>query len=485
MMDTSARRAFGSFALLLVACTSSSSSNTPPGGSVDGGGGGDAGTIGKLNPSLLESGGDCAKPTGPGTAHDSNVTVDEVWTAAASPHTIGANMRVKAKVRVEACAVVQIKPGVVVSIGDSADPQGTFITEGRFDEASNKVYPVVIESADPTKFFGGIYVYPTSKLDLTITAVVRGGNADSAPGAIEARGTQAKPLSQNLRMRGVLVTKSGASGVVLSSYAGFTSDSEALYVTESGQQPESDPRLFTGFPIDIQPPGMATLPRGGAYTGNRRDEIFVRAATRVDVDETFPSLGVPFRMHGTFQMYDLQKSPLTLTIEAGATLRFEKEGSGSMRVAAGDFAAQAPVKVVAKGTSASHVTLTSAEPTPAAGDWGGLSLLNSPGSVLEYVDFSYAGGESGTRGFGCGPMDNDSALLIQDWVPADAFVKNCTFNHIRGSGITAGFKGAAPDLVSTNTFADIQGIPQDGKCDVTQPMDANGACSGTRPMCAQ
>jgi hypothetical protein len=288
-------------------------------------------------------------------------------------------------------------------------------------------------------------------------------------------------------MRGVLVTKSGASGVVLSSYAGFTSDSEALWVTESGQQPEPDPRHFTGFPVDIQPPGMATLPRGGAYTGNRRDEIFVRAATRVDVDETFPKLGVPFRMHGSFTMYDPQKSPLTLTIEAGTTIKFEKEGDGSMRLVAGDFASTAPVKVVAKGTASEHITLTSAEATPAAGDWGSLYLSLSPptGNALEFVDFLYAGGESGTRGLGCGPMDNDSALLISQWVPTEAFVKNCSFSHIRGSGITAGFNGASPDFVSSNTFSDIQGIPQDGKCDVTQSADANGACSATRPMCAQ
>jgi hypothetical protein len=111
------------------------------------------------------------------------------------------------------------------------------------------------------------------------------------------------------------------------------------------------------------------------------------------------------------------------------------------------------------GTAQQPIVFTSDAASPAAGDWMGLYLDASPasGNDLRHAQVLYAGGESGTNSYGCGPRDNDAAILITDWKPADAFIQNVEIHHSAAGGIMCGWSSndAGPDLKDGNTFSNI------------------------------
>lgn len=442
-----------------------------------------------ITPDEVVARGNCpAMMMGAGTEHTMNVTADETWTAAASPHVVS-TLRVEANVTIEACALVVLKPNAVVSVGNSGTGKAGKITAaGTFD--GTKLSPVIIKPQTDGQRWGAFFVNETGALDFSYTAVLGGGNrmASSTNAAIEARGTQVKPLQKKLRMKYVVVRDSGSQGITLRGYSAFTDDSEKLFISGSGAEPEADPRFFTGFPLDIQPGGVGTIPKESTLTGNRRDAIYVRAVTRLDVDEAFPNRGVPYILNGEFLMYDLSGSTLTLTIEAGVTIKVEKNGGGSLGLTLGNKASNAPVRLVAKGTQAAPILLTSAEANPAAGDWKGIAWGNGPGdgNAVESVTIEYAGGTTGSRGFGCGPLSNVGGIIITEWRPNDAFVKSSTFRNLIGAGIVCGWLSdqAGPDLSAGNSFSNIAAVPMEGVCNVTKwaPAAGVGSC-GMRPVC--
>lgn len=441
-----------------------------------------------ITPDDVVARGDCPALTGTGTAHTMNVTADETWTAAASPHVVS-SLRVEANLTLEACAVVVFKKGAELAVGNSGSGKaGKVIATGTFD--GSKLLPVVFRAETAGDRWTSFFVNETGALDFSYTAVSSGGSntASSTNAAIEARGTQMKPLQKKLRMKYVVIRDSGSQGLTLRGYSAFSDDSEKLFISGSGAETEADARFLTGFPLDIQPGGVGTIPKDSVLTGNKRDAIYIRSVTRLDVDETFPNRGVPYVFNGTFLMYDLGKSTLTLTIEPGVTMKFEKEGQGSMGLTLGNKAAMAPVKLIARGTTAAPILLTSAAATPMAGDWSGVYMGNGPadGNVMENVTIEYAGGFTGSNGFGCGPGTTVGGLLLVEWRPNDAFVKNCTFRNLIGAGIVSGWLSdeAGPDLSSSNTFSGIADVPMQGHCNVTKwaPSTGVGSCA-MRPVC--
>lgn len=441
-----------------------------------------------ITPDDVVKRGDCPALMGAGTPHTTTITADETWTAAASPHVVS-SLRVEATVTVEPCAVVLLKKDAVLSVGNSASGKpGKLVALGTLDAQTFK--PVVFQSEGAGERWSSLFVNESGSLDFAYVGLLNGGsrNASSTNAAIEARGTQARPLQQKLKMKYVVVRDSGSQGITLRGYAAFTDDSEQLFISGSGAEPESDPRFLTGFPLDIQPGGLRTIPRNSVLTGNRRDAIFVQSVTRLAVDEAFPNRGVPYQVHGDFLMYDLDRTPLTLTIEEGVTIKFEKQGAGSLGLNLGNKSSMATVKLVARGTPAAPILLTSAEPTPQPGDWRGVYLAYGPpdGNVLESTTIEYAGGVTGTRGFGCGPLTNVGGLLLIDWRPNDAFVKGCTFRDTIGAGIVSGWTSdsAGPELAAGNTFSNISAIPMEGRCNVTKWAPMTGSCA-MRPVCVQ
>lgn len=442
-----------------------------------------------VTPEALLAGGDCPAPTGPGTPHTTPVMSDETWTAAASPHLVS-SLRLEATVTLEPCAVVLMKKEASLSIGNSGTGRpGKLVAAGTLE--NNLLKPVIIKPEKEGERWAALFVQETGSLDLAFTAVSGGGNklASSSNAAIEARGTQTKPLQQKLRLRQVAVLDSGAQGITLRGYSAFTSDSTGLFIRGSGAETESDARFPTGFPLDIEPGGVGTIPEGSQLTGNRRDAIIIRSVTRLAVDETFPNRGVPYHVQGDFLMYDLGRTPLTLRIEAGVTMRFEKQGSGNLGLTLGDKSSMATVRLVAQGTAEKPILLTSAQPMPSPGDWKGVYFSNGPatGNVFEHVTVEYAGGATGARGFGCGPGANVGGLLFIDWRPQEAFVKNSTFRNTIGAGVVSGWTSdeTGPDFAAGNSFSNIVEVPMEGRCNVTRWKPMTGFCASPGPTCVQ
>jgi hypothetical protein len=177
----------------------------------------------------------------------------------------------------------------------------------------------------------------------------------------------------------------------------------------------------------------------------------------------------------------------TLTIEGGVTMLFERNETGFWRLLLGASSGPEPenlwpVRLRAEATPDAPIVLTSAEATPAAGDWGGIAWGGGPpdGNVMTNVRIEYAGADSGTQGFGCGESDNDAALIITNWRPADAFITSSTISDSAAGGIVSGWSTdlGGPNLGAGNTFTNIA-----NGCNVSQWANGDGSCPGTPPLC--
>ena len=128
----------------------------------------------------------------------------------------------------------------------------------------------------------------------------------------------------------------------------------------------------------------------------------------------------------------------TLTIEAGVTLRFQQD----IKFVVGSTGS---AKLVAVGTAAEPIVLTSAVSSPSAGDWPGLLLSSSTmgGTNLTHVKLEYCGADGGACVYGTtvkpGRVTIDYVTIGHVGAGADGIVEdneanfaisNCTFNEI-------------------------------------------------------
>lgn len=487
---TQAHRRLLALGLSLSACTSPSSDDTT-GSSGDESGdesSGDTGMPGgDVTPELLAGRGSCAEPTGAGTDHTGTITADETWTADASPHRIPSALDVLATVTIEPCAVVQIGAQVYVSVGDT-DAAGAIVAHG---EVSTKgggdvdVRPVVFDRLDPSARWGQILVQAGGHVDLSIAALLHGGDTPvNAPGALVlqglAGGTNTGELVQNGRLDRVLVADSASFGINLDAYGAFTDDSTQVWIEGSGS--EARP-----YPLRIEPGVAHTLPQGLALTDNLRDEILIETSKTFMVDDTFVDRDAPYHVLGALYVAPYEDgAPVTLTIEPGVTVAFETSvGAG---IVVGSTEARQGV-LVADGTEDAPILLTSGMPTPAPGDWQGLFFRHTPGSGngIHHARIEYAGGESGYSSFGCGPGDNDAAIIIEgqgddDHGPDDVFIGDVELDAIAGTTvIVSGWTDdAGPDFSAGNTFG--ASTPD---CKVSRPKRTGGGdvCDGGRDVC--
>jgi hypothetical protein len=141
----------------------------------------------------------------------------------------------------------------------------------------------------------------------------------------------------------------------------------------------------------------------------------------------------------------------------------------------GDNAAQGAL--VVNGTAAKPVVFTSAEATPAAGDWLGIWFgeVPAPNDKIDYARIEYAGGLSSSGSDACNTGNNDAAIRIFN-LPSGAFVTNTTIQDSAGHGIDRGWRNdSKPDFLPTNTFTNV------AKCKESYPKDTNGGCPTTVP----
>ncbi len=461
-------------ALLLAGCEDDSTAGPAPSAPQ--------GEAGALTPDELLRRGGCAPTAGPGVEHGGFIEADETWSASAGPHRITSNVRITATVTIEPCAVVELGAGLSIEVGGTS-AAGKLVARGEGDGAN--VRPVTFAAADAAQPWGQIVVQPQASLELGRAALVNGGAPGSGEaGALLVRGvaggTNDGTITRSALLDHVLVEKSSSYGINLEAWGTLTETSKQVWIRGSGS--DEHPSA-----VRLEPGIAGTLPRSLVATGNRADEILLRTSKTFMRDDTLLALGLPYRAHGPIYVgASTDGAPVTLTIEAGVTLGFE-DAAGSGLVVGNSEKRQGILSAV--GTEAAPIVFTSAAQAKSPGDWSNLYFRYTPatGNRISFARVEFAGGESGAASHGCGPNDNDAAILIlgqgsEGAGPSEAFVDHTTFDAIAGETvIVSGWVAeSGPDFSPTNTFG-----ASTPSCKVSRPRrpGAGDVCDGGRDVC--
>ncbi|NOU33145.1 MAG: hypothetical protein HOO96_35040 [Polyangiaceae bacterium] len=470
------RTLLGSLALPLFALACGSSSPNPAttnDGGVAGNDGGPEGGSATDAPVVV----DCPAPTSGPTKHSGEVTENEVWTAAGSPHIVeyDVNVRDGHKLTIEPCARVQFAKEKGIRVAYPLTPNtGTLVAEG------TAAHPIWFERQGADAW-SGIYIAAPGTARLAHVELSGGGGGMGDGATLEVIGNGELPADPSLFVDHVTIKGSAGTGLWVRGGATFIAGSKDLTISGSGS--DDSP-----FPAEIDEHSMDAFPTG-TYTGNKVDEILLRttgigvAGAGLTVDATLHERGVPYRMgkepNQSFYLGGKDGAPLaTMTIEPGVIMRFVKGASLNIEKFTGVFPAQAAIRAI--GTAAKPIVFTSASPTPAPGDWMGLWFGGalSAQNKLDHVRIEYAGGECSCILATCNNItESEGAVILTNQAPS-AFITNTVFKASAQHAITEGFEGTPVDFLPTNTFESI------GGCRQTLPLFVRPlSCGNPAPSC--
>lgn len=396
----------------------------------------------------------------------------------------------KGTLTIEPCVVVRIRKGYTIGVGggNPDSPAAGLVARGTATQ------PILFTRATANEPWGMIAINASARVDLENVTLSGGGDHDTAQdlgGTLKLRGPGGTTPARNTRVKNVRIEGSAGHGVNVSTAGGFTADSSDLVIVGSGRVPGPATGHDTSYPIFVVVPSIQTLPPG-TYTGNGKDQILVGQLGLDGADEAFHDRGIPYRIEGSFSVSPARSAAqgglATLTIAAGVKLLLLSSPSSTAFVKLGGSSGTKPeeiqpARLVAAGTAAKPIVFGSAAATPAAGDWGGIYWSGGPtsGNVMSYVRVEHAGGDASTQGFGCGPPDNDAAIIITNWRPGNAFMDNVTVSNSRAGGIVSGWASDmdGPNLKTGNTFTNIgNGCAVSRWANATPP-----ACPANPPSC--
>ncbi|HWO10147.1 MAG TPA: hypothetical protein VNN80_11725 [Polyangiaceae bacterium] len=414
----------------------------------------------------------CPAPTRGPTPHPGSINT-ETWRADESPHLLPSDATVYGALTLEPCSEVLLGPGRTLTVRR----EGSVLAEGTPDA------PIHIGAIQPGQPFATIRSFggPLRLSHVTIDGGGDYGNTSQPylSGTFNLQGMdQTQPTQGTLFVDHVTLSGSASSGIVLRDGAGFAAGSDALTVTGS-----------TFFPVSSWARALGTVPPGD-YTGNGTDEILVSSGTgaaQVSESITMYQRGVPYRTGHEDSLGELRvdapigsSSPVTLTIEPGVVLRFRRGGVMNVTFFTGDTPALG--SLIAVGTPDEPIVFTSAEATPAAGDWLGVWFGLTPSALnrIAFARFEYAGGDSVSQGAACNApplgLHNDAAVRIYGPPAGGQFITNSVFANSAMHGIDRSWRSdEMPSFLPTNTFTNI------ARCTETYPRDADGFCPDDPP----
>lgn len=419
----------------------------------------------------------CPIASGPTIHEAGDVAADETWTAEGSPHLVNGtvNVRLGAKLTIAPCAEVRVAKGYSLNVAYPNTPnQGTLVAVG------TERRPIRIVGEGGARW-GSLTVREGGSARLAYVTFADGGGGNFQHGAsLAVYGDGEDGADPMLSVDHVTIERSLGLGAWLTRGATFGEGSRDLVIRGSGD--EADP-----YPIRIEEHAFDALPTG-QYTGNRADEILVEPAggklggSGLLADATLHDRGVPYHI-GTSLGHSLRIGGredgrlVTLTIEAGVTMKFEK--GSSLRVQHAQNLKPSTAALRALGTAAKPIVMTSAASAPAPGDWMGLWFggVPAPTNQIDHVKIAYAGGDCGCILNTCSTIAQHEGAVIFTAPPKTAFITNSLFSQSAGHGITQGFDGAFVDFADTNQFEDLAG------CRQTMPRLSASTCPSPRPAC--
>lgn len=416
----------------------------------------------------------CDAPSGDGTDVASTIDADETWTTSGSPYRVTQNVYLTATLTLEPCTIVELSAGANIFVGN--DPVAASIVahgDSTTNDDGETVERRIIFQRGEAEAWTSLLVDVGSTLDFEFVTLEGGGSPSGPYGAIVAYGDDAfGAATEMLRLRDVDIVGSTTYGVNLQTRAAFTDDSRNLRILDSGS--EEAP-----YPIYLEAGAAYSLPAGLIAEGNERDEVLVHPFSNL-LGDTFPSRGVPLRVSQQLRVHPdpADSGTATLTIEAGTEVRFDV-GAGSGLIFGTDEDSLG--RIVAEGTASAPILLTSAQEAPAPGDWVGLYFRNTPttGNSMRFVTIRYAGAESATNGFGCGPGDNDGSILLITDAPVEPFLENCTIEDGGGEAqLVLGWTDDENPSTTAQAFAATNTFASSPSCSVSLPVDTNDQCPG-------
>ncbi len=460
------RRVIGLVGLfaLLVGCGDSTSESG--GGDV---GGGDVGG-GDIGGNDGEGGGvtsQCVAPTGAPVVHSAGIEADETW-AADKLHVVkGAiGVRAGATLTIDPCAIVEFETDAALMVAFPGTPTtGHLIAEG------DAAHPIVFQPHEDAAW-GHILVSSGATASLSHVTISGGGSLDPRGASVLVRGGNTFPTERSLFVDSVRVERSRGAGIVVEQLAGFAEGSKDLSISESGN--EDSP-----YPLMVGENAVGTLP-SGSFVGNAHDAIMIDTEWHVAEDASWRDLGVPYRV-GTWNGGDLvigagSGEPLTtLTLEAGVRLEMFPGTAIEVEHWTGDFAASGAL--VASGTAAKPVVITSASAAPAAGDWEGLIYGGNPSDAnrIDHARIEYTGADCGCVLSSCSAIGESEGALIFTSQPPSAFISNSVIAHAGSHAVVLGYLGAKVDFKGGFEVEDVAGC--------VQTLPAAPSCPSPKPAC--
>jgi len=394
--------------------------------------------------------------------HANNVAANETWAGNGTVHLIPNSISILAPavVTIQPCAIVKLKSGVSIDVSGAASgtSQAKLVAAGN-DFVSGSI---LFTNAD-TQPWGRVRgVNKNSIVELNFTQLQNGGNVGGSQrnATIAMNGSSTHP-DPTLKVNGVTVTNSAGVGVYLSD-AAFTTDSKYLDVAGGADYAMAMTAMATG-----------SIPIDSVWKDNLHNEALVVENANITDNLTIKT---PYPIH--FKTDGVHVGGLapdfvqnvTLTLEAGVTLKFERASTKPTLVTFGDLGQtmNKNAALVVHGTPGDSVLFTSGEANPAPGDWAGIWLATSSGSQLNHVVIEYAGGDAAIGPRNCGPFDpsinqparHTAALLVGDndplqYVPPPDLITNSVFRNNAGNFAIDSVWDASifgPTLDATNSF---------------------------------
>ena len=259
---------------------------------------------------------------------------------------------------------------------------------------------------------------------------------------------------------GVTITDCADDGIYIKTNSGIDSAGTSNFINNSISG-------CGGYPVSVDTEYAGEIDSSNALSGNDYDYVRLWGGV-LSTDLTLALLDVDFLVDSTLKVQD-STAPV-LTIEDGVTVAFES--GQELWVGYGSTGG-----LYIDG-STTGVTFTSAESSPAAGDWGGVSFSTNyfeGGSLVTGLEIAYAGG-NGYGGLHVSGSADASELNIHDNDGVGLYVANngefalsdSTIQDNTDDGVYVIGSLGGDDLFTGNT------VTGNGDCAISLPADEVG-----------
>lgn len=193
------------------------------------------------------------------------------------------------------------------------------------------------------------------------------------------------------------------------------------------------------YPISIYPNGVYSMGPENSFEAGTSILVSNNEDLTMSDEFTWLNQSVPYVIEGNMRIGSVKGT--TLNINPGTILKFEDDAQ--IQIA---YGSENSGKIISKGTSDQPIVFTSNSPSPAKGDWRGISLYNgSEGTKLDHCLIDYAGG-----------LRNYGALNLFKAGINMSTIENSTISNSLSYAITSDDKSSID--YSTVTFINNDGV---------------------------